>query len=127
MASENAIHPRQTKLPTRSCTQPKRNGKSSARDCLCFAKRWSLLFGCSPQQHMTDFLQPLYDLILNNPPLEIITTEPQNGRYPGVKEPITGWSISLTQSKHYNHSVKMWTYFGNWFPISVRKYPRVPW
>ncbi len=53
-------------------------------------KRWSLLFGCSPQQHMTDFLNPLFDLILNNPPLEIITTEPQNGRYPGVKEPIAG-------------------------------------
>ena len=39
---------------------------------------------------MTDFLQPLFDLIMNNPPIEIITTEPQNGRYPGVKEPIAG-------------------------------------
>ena len=42
------------------------------------------------QQHMTDFLNPLFDLTLNNPPLEIVTTEPQNGRYPGVKEPIAG-------------------------------------
>lgn len=53
-------------------------------------KKWSLLFGTSPQQRMDDFLQPLFDFILNNPPVEIITTEPQNGRYPGVKEPISG-------------------------------------
>ena len=39
---------------------------------------------------MDDFLQPLFDLVMNNPPLEIITTEPQNGRYPGVKQPIAG-------------------------------------
>ena len=53
-------------------------------------KRWSLLFGTSPQQHMNDFLQPIFDLIMSNPPVEIVTTEPQNGRYPGVKEPIAG-------------------------------------
>jgi len=53
-------------------------------------KKWSLLFGTSPQQHMNEFLQPLFDLIMNYPPVEIITTEPQNGRYPGVKEPIAG-------------------------------------
>ena len=53
-------------------------------------KKWSLLFGTSPQQRMDDFLQPLFDFILNNPPVEIITTEPQNGRYPGVKQPISG-------------------------------------
>ena len=49
---------------------------------------WSLLFGTSPQQDMDAFLQPLYSLILAKPPLEIITTEPQNGRYPGVKSPL---------------------------------------
>ena len=49
---------------------------------------WSLLFGTSPQQDMDAFLQPLYSLILAKPPLEIITTEPQNGRYPGVKNPL---------------------------------------
>jgi len=53
-------------------------------------RKWSLLFGTSPQQRMDDFLQPLFDFILNNPPVEIITTEPQNGRYPGVKQPISG-------------------------------------
>jgi len=53
-------------------------------------KRWSLLFGTSPQQDMDAFLEPLFDLIRKNPPVELITTEPQNGRYPGVKEPITG-------------------------------------
>ena len=53
-------------------------------------KNWSLLFGTSPQQEMDQFLQPLFDLIISHPPVEIITTEPQNGRYPGVKEPIKG-------------------------------------
>ena len=53
-------------------------------------KNWSLLFGTSPQQEMDQFLQPLFDLIISYPPVEIITTEPQNGRYPGVKEPIKG-------------------------------------
>ena len=53
-------------------------------------KRWSLLFGTSPQQDMAAFLSPLYELIIAKPPIEIITTEPQGGRYPGVKEPIKG-------------------------------------
>lgn len=51
-------------------------------------KRWSLLFGTSPQQDMQQFLQPLHALIMAHPPVEIITTEPQNGRYPGVVNPI---------------------------------------
>jgi len=53
-------------------------------------ERWSLLLGTSPQQEMDEFLAPIFTLIENNPPLEIITTEPQNGRYPGVAEPIKG-------------------------------------
>ena len=53
-------------------------------------ERWSLLLGTSPQQEMDEFLAPIFTLIENNPPLEIITTEPQNGRYPGVVEPIKG-------------------------------------
>ena len=53
-------------------------------------ERWSLLLGTSPQQEMDEFLAPIITLIENNPPLEIITTEPQNGRYPGVAEPIKG-------------------------------------
>ena len=53
-------------------------------------KRWSLLFGTSPQQDMNAFLAPLRKLIKRSPPVEIITTEPQDGRYPGVHEPLTG-------------------------------------
>ena len=53
-------------------------------------KKWSLLLGTSPQQNMDDFLSPIIDLIRKFPPVEIITTEPQNGRYPGVEEPLTG-------------------------------------
>ena len=53
-------------------------------------QRWSLLLGTSPQQEMDAFLEPIIDLIRMHPPVEILTTEPQNGRYPGVKEPIKG-------------------------------------
>ena len=42
------------------------------------------------QQDMNEFLAPIIGLIKMFPPQEIITTEPQNGRYPGVKEPIKG-------------------------------------
>ena len=51
-------------------------------------KKWSLLFGTSPQEDMAKFLEPLFELMLKNPPQEIITTEPQKGRYPGVVQPI---------------------------------------
>ena len=53
-------------------------------------EKWSLLLGTSPQQEMDAFLSPLLELIRIFPPVEIITTEPQNGRYPGVEEPLTG-------------------------------------
>lgn len=53
-------------------------------------EKWSLLLGTSPQQDMDEFLAPIIGLIKMFPPQEIITTEPQNGRYPGVKEPIKG-------------------------------------
>ena len=53
-------------------------------------ERWSLLLGTSPQQEMDEFLAPILALIESHPPLEIITTEPQNGRYPGIAEPIKG-------------------------------------
>ncbi len=53
-------------------------------------ERWSLLFGTSPQQDMREFLAPLDALIMSHPPVEIITTEPQNGRYPGVESPVPG-------------------------------------
>ena len=53
-------------------------------------RRWSLLFGTSPQRHMDEFLRPLHALIQIHPPVEIITTEPQKGRYPGVNQPMVG-------------------------------------
>lgn len=53
-------------------------------------ERWSLLLGTSPQQDIDAFLEPIFALIEEHPPVEIITTEAQNGRYPGVKEPIKG-------------------------------------
>ena len=53
-------------------------------------EKWSLLLGTSPQQDMHHFLQPLYALVTTHPPVVMITTEPQDGRYPGVKQPIEG-------------------------------------
>ena len=53
-------------------------------------EKWSLLFGTSPQQEMEQFLGPLFALVTTHPPVEIISTEPQEGRYPGVAEPLNG-------------------------------------
>lgn len=53
-------------------------------------KKWSLLFGTSPQKDMEEFIEPLIGMVLRKPPVDIITTEPQRGRYPGVKNPIDG-------------------------------------
>lgn len=53
-------------------------------------ERWSLLFGTSPQENMEFMLAPLFALCSTHPPVEIITTEPQGGRYPGVENPIPG-------------------------------------
>lgn len=45
---------------------------------------WSLMFGTSPQQSMDDMIEPLRPWLTRNPPLQIILTSPQKGRYPGV-------------------------------------------
>ena len=53
-------------------------------------EKWSLLFGTSPQKDMDEFIEPLVGMVLRKPPVDIITTEPQGGRYPGVENPIAG-------------------------------------
>ena len=53
-------------------------------------EKWSLLFGTSPQNDMDEFIEPLVGMVLRKPPVDIITTEPQGGRYPGVEKPIAG-------------------------------------
>ncbi len=45
---------------------------------------WALLLGCTPQTDMKSMLKPLVDLCKAHPPLAIVLTEPQFGRYPGV-------------------------------------------
>ena len=45
---------------------------------------WSLMFGTSPQQSMSDMIEPLRPWLTRNPPFHIILTSPQKGRYPGV-------------------------------------------
>jgi dihydrofolate synthase/folylpolyglutamate synthase len=52
-------------------------------------EKWSLLFGTSPQRDMKQFLSPLFALVTTHPPVEIISTEPQEGRYPGVNQPLS--------------------------------------
>ena len=39
---------------------------------------------------MEQFLSPLSALVSTHPPVEIISTEPQDGRYPGVNQPLSG-------------------------------------
>ena len=45
---------------------------------------WALLFGSTPQSEMDAMLEPLVNLCRRHPPVAIVLTEPQFGRYPGV-------------------------------------------
>ena len=57
---------------------------------------WTLLFGTSPQQSLAEFLSPLHELCRRMPPKQILLTQPQGGRYPGVEVEILAeqqWSI----------------------------------
>ena len=45
---------------------------------------WCLVFGCTPQDDLDAFVQPLLDLCKKHPPSNILLTVPQTGRYPGV-------------------------------------------
>jgi len=45
---------------------------------------WSLIFGTSPQEELSHFLEPLLDFCQKYPPKNIVLTKPQGGRYPGV-------------------------------------------
>ena len=47
-------------------------------------KEWTLLFGCTPQEHLDEFVQPLLELCKKHPPRNVLLTVPQTGRYPGV-------------------------------------------
>lgn len=46
---------------------------------------WALLFGSSPQQEMEGMLEPLASLCRSHPPVAVVVTVPQKGRYPGVE------------------------------------------
>jgi len=57
---------------------------------------WTLLFGTSPQQSLAEFLSPLHELCRRMPPKQILLTQPQGGRHPGVEVEILAeqqWSI----------------------------------
>ena len=45
---------------------------------------WCLVFGCTPQDDLDAFVQPLLNLCKKHPPSNILLTVPQTGRYPGV-------------------------------------------
>ena len=45
---------------------------------------WALLLGSTPQRDMKAMLAPLVDLCKTHPPVAVVLTEPQFGRYPGV-------------------------------------------
>ena len=45
---------------------------------------WALLLGSTPQRDMKVMLAPLVDLCKARPPVVVVLTEPQFGRYPGV-------------------------------------------
>ena len=45
---------------------------------------WVMLLGTSPQTDMKGTMRPLVQLCKNNPPLAVVLSEPQGGRYPAV-------------------------------------------
>ena len=45
---------------------------------------WALLLGSTPQRDMKAMLAPLVDFCKTRPPVAVVITEPQFGRYPGV-------------------------------------------
>ena len=45
---------------------------------------WCLLLGSTPQSNMEAMLRPLVDFCTLHPPVSVVVTEPQFGRYPGV-------------------------------------------
>ncbi len=47
-------------------------------------KEWCLVFGCTPQDDLEGFVQPLLELCKKHPPSNVLLTVPQTGRYPGV-------------------------------------------
>jgi len=56
----------------------------SITERLASKMEWCLVFGCTPQNDLEEFVQPLIDLCKKNPPANILLTVPQTGRYPGV-------------------------------------------
>lgn len=57
---------------------------------------WVLLFGTSPQTDLNEALSHIIQLCTSNPPLSIILSEPQGGRYPAVTVvELTPWFSSL--------------------------------
>ena len=56
----------------------------SITERLSAEKEWCLVFGCTPQEDMSAFVQPLLDMCKDHPPTNILLTVPQTGRYPGV-------------------------------------------
>ena len=45
---------------------------------------WALLLGSTPQSNMEVLLRPLVEFCKRHPPVSVVVTEPQFGRYPGV-------------------------------------------
>lgn len=46
---------------------------------------WTLLFGTSPQDDLSEMLSPLHEMCRRMPPKQILLTLPHGGRYPGVE------------------------------------------
>ena len=54
------------------------------KDAIQSKKGWTLLLGTSPQEDLASFCAPLMALCERHPPRQVVFTEPQGGRYPGV-------------------------------------------
>ena len=62
-------------------------------------REWSLLFSSSPQKDIVGFLKPLLALMEMHPPIDVVCTEAQHGRYPAMAADSFGFGRPISEVK----------------------------
>jgi len=68
-------------------------------------REWSLLFGSSPQKDIVGFLKPLLALMEMHPPIDVVCTEAQHGRYPAMAADSFGFGRPISEVKEALDSI----------------------
>ena len=69
-------------------------------------KPWSLIFGSSPQHDLEEFIQPLVEIMVKYPPIDVVCTEPQGGRYPPIKASLMPFGRSIPTPRSALNQIK---------------------